>query len=274
LLIEGTGQLQKMETYPLPDKATFRNQFEKSNVPCKFEIPATWGAHDKWSLEWLKEHFGHLDVSPILYSKDDFHTAPKTAQLLLSEYISSLVSGDASGVYYISAYNLLEHAPVLKTDLEFPVYEITPKLARIYFWMGVDGSRLHADYAHNLFAQIRGRKRFLLYAPDREPSKYPCHVTWYSCFSLTDYKNAASSGIPPLSEFEPNYDIIVNPGELLFLPYGWWHQVSCLDVTISVNKWWMTPQMVTKRAGPRLRDLWRNRQSRNRGMSGGSVVAD
>ncbi len=252
--------MQKIETYPLPDRATFQERFAKSNIPCKFEIPAPWGAHKKWSLEWLKENFGYLDVSPILYNKDDFYTKPETTRLLLSEYISALTSDGARKTYYLSAYNLLEHAPSLKADLEFPSYELSPRLALIYFWMGVDGSRLHADYADNLFAQILGRKRFQLYAPEREPSRYPCRITWYSCFSLTDYTNAASSGIPPLSEFEPDYDIIVHPGEMLYLPYGWWHKVSCLDVTISVNKWWMTPQMIMKRAAPRLRDLWRNRK--------------
>ncbi len=83
--------MQKIETYPLPDRATFQERFAKSNIPCKFEMPAPWGAHKKWSLEWLKENFGYLDVSPILYNKDDFYTKPETARLLLGEYISALL---------------------------------------------------------------------------------------------------------------------------------------------------------------------------------------
>ena len=31
---------------------------------------------------------------------------------------------------------------------------------------------------------------------------------------------------------------ILEPGEMLFLPAGWWHQVRSMDLAISVNFWW------------------------------------
>jgi hypothetical protein len=30
-------------------------------------------------------------------------------------------------------------------------------------------------------------------------------------------------------------DVVVEPGETLFLPLAWWHQVSGLDVSLSVS---------------------------------------
>jgi ribosomal protein L16 Arg81 hydroxylase len=34
---------------------------------------------------------------------------------------------------------------------------------------------------------------------------------------------------------------VLEAGELLYLPPGWWHHVRSLGVTISVNTWWAPP---------------------------------
>jgi ribosomal protein L16 Arg81 hydroxylase len=30
------------------------------------------------------------------------------------------------------------------------------------------------------------------------------------------------------------YDVVLSPGELLFVPVGWWHQVRALEPSISI----------------------------------------
>ena len=34
---------------------------------------------------------------------------------------------------------------------------------------------------------------------------------------------------------EPLVEVVLAPGEALFIPAGWWHQVDALDVSISVS---------------------------------------
>ena len=34
------------------------------------------------------------------------------------------------------------------------------------------------------------------------------------------------------------YHLILEPGDVLFIPPGWWHHVRSLDTCISVNYWW------------------------------------
>ena len=43
--------------------------------------------------------------------------------------------------------------------------------------------------------------------------------------------------ISELPEIEP-YEVIINPGETLYLPAGWFHQVYQSDDTIAVNYWY------------------------------------
>ena len=31
---------------------------------------------------------------------------------------------------------------------------------------------------------------------------------------------------------------IISPGDVLFIPSGWWHDVRSLDLAISINFWW------------------------------------
>jgi hypothetical protein len=39
----------------------------------------------------------------------------------------------------------------------------------------------------------------------------------------------------------PCMEAILEPGDILFLPAFWWHNVISLDVSISVNYWWRPP---------------------------------
>ena len=34
------------------------------------------------------------------------------------------------------------------------------------------------------------------------------------------------------------YKVTLNPGNVLFIPSGWWHQVESLNPSISLNFWW------------------------------------
>lgn len=31
------------------------------------------------------------------------------------------------------------------------------------------------------------------------------------------------------------YDVVLEPGEMLFVPFGWWHQVRSLDFSVTIT---------------------------------------
>jgi ribosomal protein L16 Arg81 hydroxylase len=31
------------------------------------------------------------------------------------------------------------------------------------------------------------------------------------------------------------YDVVLEPGEILFMPLGWWHQVKALDFSVTMT---------------------------------------
>lgn len=122
-------------------------------------------------------------------------------------------------------------------------------------------STLHFDQADNLFLQIAGKKRFVLYAPEDAGNLYawPVHhpLDRRAQVQLSGDAHAdagASAGLRAGVEAEasagtyPRFararalEIILEPGDLLFLPAYWWHEVTTLavptgEVAVSVSFW-------------------------------------
>ena len=75
-----------------------------------------------------------------------------------------------------------------------------------------------------LFCQLQGRKRFRLVAPwsialSTEASGF------YAPRPLSAY----------LAEGERAYEVDLQPGEALYLPGFWWHEVQALDESMSLS---------------------------------------
>jgi ribosomal protein L16 Arg81 hydroxylase len=124
------------------------------------------------------------------------------------------------------------------------------KPAMVNTWMGSAGSiaPLHHDPFDNFFIQVYGRKRFLLFPPADHRNLY--------VYPKTHARNRQSqvdlrAEIPDL----PNnpfahalnatgLEILLNPGDVMYLPPFWFHQVESVDDTISLNTWYNSPLVV------------------------------
>src|SRR4029077_15374094 len=125
-------------------------------------------------------------------------------------------------------------------DYRVPPYcEGAPHL-RAKVWIGKAGTvtPVHRDVPHNLHVHLTGRKRWMLFAPSQSSRMYPRGVL---------------SGMPSFSQVapeQPDHDRhprfrgvtalggVVDPGEALFIPRGWWHHTRTLDDAVSMNFWW------------------------------------
>lgn len=130
--------------------------------------------------------------------------------------------------------------PELLDELTVPPYVPTGKINDINLWMASAASRtpLHYDDMHNVFAQVEGHKRFLLFNPAQFDALYPGPLnTRMESLSRCDLSRPDFRRFPKLAEVE-YWEAVVGPGDLLFMPAYWWHQVSSLDMSVSVNYWW------------------------------------
>ena len=78
-------------------------------------------------------------------------------------------------------------------------------------------------------AQVAGRKRYRLIPA----SQWQCVYNSESVFSDVDAESG--SGPVPRVPRRNTIDIVMEPGEVLFMPVGWWHHVRALDVSMTVS---------------------------------------
>jgi ribosomal protein L16 Arg81 hydroxylase len=90
---------------------------------------------------------------------------------------------------------------------------------------------LHHDTANVLFGQLFGNKRLLLYPPFELELLHDMHDGVYSSFDPENPDHEAFGALEGITSKE----VILEPGDVLFIPVGWWHLVRALDVSISLS---------------------------------------
>eukprot|EP00808_Paulinella_micropora_P029913 g16238.t1 len=100
-------------------------------------------------------------------------------------------------------------------------------------------ARCHYDAENNLFVQIRGRKRMILFPTNVWPhlSSFP-HSHPVARHSRIDFRAASLLPAEFLSlgaVLNQGWEVVLEPGDVLFLPSFWWHFVESLSPSISVN---------------------------------------
>lgn len=149
-----------------------------------------------------------------------------------------LEAGESGPKYYISQINITKKLPKLLPDIQIWHRSL---VAGPNLWFGSAGvqTQLHYDEGINIFAQIYGEKKFVVYPPSDSPKLYPYESG--STLSRVDYNNPDLESFP---EFGRARELVikVRAGEILLLPPFWWHYVESQSISISVNQWF-TPAL-------------------------------
>jgi hypothetical protein len=215
------------------DAAAFRAQAAKG-LP--FMIT---GLVNRWPLaaltpEVLRERFSHLHVRARVgdYINTAFAADRAMQDMSMSEYLDLVDAGTQDLPPYLGNLELRE----LNSLCHWPTY--FSKMGPPRFWLGPAGTvtPLHCDYDDNIFAQIWGTKRIFLAPPHHDEFLYPSEanaVLFGSPFDpeVPDFEKF------PLARQATTIECTVNPGELLYVPAGWYHQVRALTFSLSANRW-------------------------------------
>ena len=226
---------------------------------------SAWPALSRWNFEFFKTRYGTdsiiartwLGSSGMKYMKlmslGDYIDCLKSPELpsrglWIDSATKHPCKGPAEGLEYplYLAWSIFAAHPELLKDVELSpkfVEDLLPLLpepfrkimdgATKYFsagiLMGPKGSQmgLHYDFleSHAYLAQIVGKKQCTLFSPEDSPALYDGKVN-------VDAPDFAKF---PLFRDATAYECTLEPGELLFMPYRWWHHVVGLEESITVN---------------------------------------
>lgn len=193
-----------------------------------------------WSPEYLDSVVGEKTVQAN-YCAQALEKTTEGAVLATSQHFdvpfrkaSELIRGSSDVVYFVMGQPISQVLPELLVDLDFDelILNAAP-LISINLWFGAAGhlTPLHYDVYDNFLNQIIGRKKVTLFSPSDKEYLYstsggdPCAV---NLFKPDDEQ------FPRFRQATP-IEFILEPGDTLYLPANWSHQVESLDVTVSVN---------------------------------------
>lgn len=138
---------------------------------------------------------------------------------------------------YLSVFRIFDEFPQLKDDVDFTLLNQHKLKHSTVGWLGPAGTvtGYHIDWGDNILAQVHGRKRVHLVSPADTAKMYVSQKfdqgTTISSVDLENY----DQGRFPLFAKAVHHRITLHPGEMLFIPRGWWHHVRSLDKSISIS---------------------------------------
>jgi hypothetical protein len=211
--------------------------------------PPTGGAGRLLTTNDLRESFGDKPVTVSVSKTGAFRyelrsmTKPKI--MAFSEFAAYVENTNRRSTkrLYLSQFPIDSVPDIIRRDIAVPhmpapTWAITKNL-----WFGPAGtiSPFHFDRSHNLLHQHYGRKHIVIVAPifsslmnaGSKNSSSP-HVSSLDLVTPSSTVKLSSIGVPYT-------ELILEPGDTLFLPAFWWHNIIALDGSISVNYWWRPP---------------------------------
>ncbi|MEJ2257599.1 MAG: cupin-like domain-containing protein [Woeseiaceae bacterium] len=175
---------------------------------------------------------------------------------LLDEYLERILalSGkqDAPSVY-IGSTDVDVFLPGFRAEndlvLNHEMFRDNPVM--VGAWIGNRTTALaHYDMSNNIACCLVGRRRFTLFPPEQIANLYPGPLEptpGGQVVTMTDIHNPDFERYPRLREaLEAAQVAELEPGDALFYPAMWWHQVDALeDFNVMINYWWNTsPQFI------------------------------
>jgi LPS sulfotransferase NodH len=234
--------LGTIEYCAAPSRSIFRDRYYAANRPVILTgLMCHWPAMTRWTPEYLMSVAGDQIVE-VMTGRDadpkyEVNSRAHRYEMRFADYVDMVHSGRVTNDYYLVANNgffgrpgtqpLLGDCPI------FPQYlQSTYRAEQFFFWYGPAGTvtPLHRDVCNILIAQVSGRKRYRLIPA----SQWACVYNNDGVFSDVDAADPDLEKYPRFRDAAIT-DFIVQPGEVLFMPVGWWHHVQALDVSMTVT---------------------------------------
>lgn len=219
---------------PIVDGCTItRKEFEKNYLkPQKpVVLRGLWKqypAYEKWTMDYFRETMGNIEVSLFssLKANPSETLAVPHAKMRFNEYLD-LIEKEPTDLR-LFLFPVFKYKPELLKDFGYP--KITGRYLKIPFmFFGPKQSitRMHQDIdMSNVFlTQFAGKKRVVLFPPDQSELLYRLPFNVHSTVDIDkpDYETY------PGLQFAKGMSTILEHGDTLFMPSGYWHHVEYLE---------------------------------------------
>lgn len=223
----------------------FYRDYERANRPVVLtDLLQDWPALGKWTPEFFGKHYPdkEFEIDGQVWKLGEFVTAV-------------LASEPGNAAPYLRNQVLRDHFPDLWNDIRHDSQFFQPNWmerpyrnavfrdlfhrgSAIEFYLGGAGRGfpvLHWDgyHTHAFLMQFYGRKEFYIYNPGQTPLLYP-KPDVPNVSLCADIHHVDLEKYPRFADARPAV-FVLEPGEVLFIPSGWWHTTQMLTPSISLS---------------------------------------
>ena len=199
-------------------------------------------AYEKWTPEYLKKIIGD-QIVPLFNSSKADPSKPintPTTEMKFSDYLDLMLSCPTD--LRMFAFDIRKKAPELLNDYSSPkelAGGFLDKFPNMFFGGKGAITFLHfdIDLAHIFQMHFHGRKHIILFEQKWSERLYKLPLATYA---LEDYdiENPDYEKFPSLKGIE-GLEVILEHGDLLFMPTTYWHWMKYVDsgYSISLRAW-------------------------------------
>ena len=198
----------------------------------------------RWSPEELVRRIGARPVTATFSATGCFNPLDASngieKRVMPFDEAAACVTSRGDGPYcYVYQVSIADVLSDLRRDGLVPTWlGALDHVRATNLWLGARGcvTPLHIDGSHGFLLQVHGKKAVTLFSPDQRRFLYPAVGTERPHLSLVDPRAPDEDRFPLFAHARAE-QFTLEPGDALYLPPGWWHEVESLDVAVSINFW-------------------------------------
>lgn len=216
--VQGITRKEFQEKYMKPQRPVIVKHFYGEDAPM----------YKKWTFDYFKSKLGNVEVG--IYDaegekrQDDRSYKGSDNKMKFGEYLDMVQAGPTTRRLFL--FNVFKHKPDLFDDFEFPdvADRVLKKLPFAFFGGQGAVTRIHRDMDNSnvYLTELHGRKRVVLFDPKYSDMlyRYP-----FGTHTSIDINHPDYDKYPALAKVK-GYDCIIEAGDTIFMPSGWWHHIE------------------------------------------------
>lgn len=222
------------------------NNISKNDFNKKYLVPQKpliikglidkYPAGEKWTIDYIKNVCGDVMVDVFDNNNKNSASAFTTPDLKMkfADYVDTVFENKPTSLRMF-LFNMFKCKPELRKDFPCPdlFKGILSRIGFMFFGAKDIKVRIHQDMdmSNVILTQFYGRKRVVLVPPKYSDFLYKLP---YNTHSLIDLDNPDFNKYPALRYVE-TFEYILEPGDSIYMPSGYWHYITYLDGGFSVS---------------------------------------
>ncbi|HKC68000.1 MAG TPA: cupin-like domain-containing protein [Bacteroidia bacterium] len=193
-------------------------------------------ARTKWTMDYIASVCGDVTVDlfdNLNSNKASAFTTPDR-KMKFADYINIVAENKPTSLRMF-LFNMFKAKPQLRKDFPCPkIFRgVLGRMGFMFFGAKNIKVRIHQDMdmSNVMLTQFYGRKKVVLIAPIYSALLYKLP---FNTHSLIDLDNPNYEKYPGLKYIE-TYECILEHGDSLFIPSGYWHYITYVDGGFSVS---------------------------------------